>query len=62
MPICQLVPIFLDETFAYYDDERLAATLKFINSVQNQAIIFTCTNRETEILEQLGIEYNLIGL
>ena len=56
------LPIFLDETFAYYDDERLAATLKFINSVQNQAIIFTCTNRETEILEQLGIEYNLIGL
>lgn len=56
------LPIFLDETFAYYDNERLAATLKFINSVQNQAIIFTCTNRETEILEQLGIEYNLIGL
>lgn len=56
------LPIFLDETFAYYDDERLAATLKFINSVQNQAIIFTCTNREIEILEQLGIEYNLIGL
>lgn len=56
------LPIFLDETFAYYDDERLTATLKFINSVQNQAIIFTCTNRETEILEQLGIEYNLIGL
>lgn len=56
------LPIFLDETFAYYDDERLAATLKFINSVQNQAIIFTCTNRETEILEQLGIEYSLIGL
>lgn len=56
------LPIFLDETFAYYDDERLATTLKFINSVQNQAIIFTCTNRETEILEQLGIEYNLIGL
>lgn len=56
------LPIFLDETFAYYDDERLAATLKFINSVQNQAIIFTCTNRETEILEQLGIEYNLISL
>lgn len=56
------LPIFLDETFAYYDNERLAATLKFINSVQNQAIIFTCTNREKEILEQLGIEYNLIGL
>lgn len=56
------LPIFLDETFAYYDDERLAATLKFINSVQNQTIIFTCTNREIEILEQLGIEYNLIGL
>ena len=58
------LPIILDETFAYFDNERLANALKFINeSLEgHQAIIFTCTNREKEILEKLGIKYNLIEL
>ena len=56
--------IILDETFAYFDDERLANSLKFIYESLNghQAIIFTCTNREKEILEKLGIDYNAIEL
>ncbi len=58
------LPIILDETFAYFDDERLANSLKFIYESLNghQAIIFTCTNREKEILEKLGIDYNAIEL
>ncbi len=42
------LPIILDETFAYFDNERLANALKFINErlEGHQAIIFTCTNRE----------------
>lgn len=58
------LPIILDETFAYFDNERLANALKFINErlEGHQAIIFTCTNREKEILEKLGIKYNLIEL
>ena len=58
------LPIILDETFAYFDDERLANSLKFIYESLNghQAIIFTCTNREKEILEKLGIDYNEIEL
>lgn len=56
------MPIILDEAFAYYDDERLANVLKFLINIDNQLIIFSCTNREKEILEKLNIKYNLIEL
>jgi uncharacterized protein YhaN len=56
------MPIILDEAFAYYDDERLANVLKFLTNIDNQLIIFSCTNREKEILEKLNIKYNLIEL
>lgn len=58
------MPIILDESFAYYDDERLENTLKFLidNFKENQIILFTCTGREREILDKLNINYNLIEL
>ncbi len=58
------MPIIMDEAFAYYDDERLENALKFINEnyQNNQVIIFTCSNREKEILNKLNIKYNLINL
>ena len=56
------MPIILDEAFAYYDDERLANVLKFLTNIDNQLIIFSCTNREKEILEKLNVKYNLIEL
>lgn len=58
------MPIMLDEVFAYYDNERLKNVLEFINEkyVDNQIIIFTCSNREKSILDELNIEYNLINL
>ncbi len=56
------LPILLDETFAYYDDERLEATLKFLCNIDNQIVLFTCTNREKQILDKLQINYNLIEL
>lgn len=58
------MPIILDESFAYYDDERLENTLKFLidNFKENQIILFTCTGREREILDKLNIKYNLIEL
>ena len=60
----ETVPIFLDEAFAYYDDERLKNILKFINDeFKNlQIIIFTCTNRERDLLDILNIDYNLINI
>ena len=56
------VPIILDEPFVYYDKERLKNILKFLNEnyINNQIIIFTCSNREIEILDNENIEYNLI--
>ena len=58
------MPIILDEAFAYYDDERLENILKYLIERFNnhQLIIFTCTNREKEILDKLNIEYNLVNL
>ena len=58
------MPIILDEAFAYFDNERLENIIKFIseNYDKNQVIIFTCSNREKEILDKLNIKYNLINL
>ena len=54
------LPIILDEAFAYYDDERIANILKYLenNYKENQIIIFTCSKREEKILENLGIKYS----
>ena len=58
------IPVFLDEAFAFYDTDRLKDTLKYFNSEckDRQIIIFTCTRREKEILENLGIDYNYVEL
>ena len=58
------MPIILDEAFAYYDNERLKNILKYLNDEynENQIIIFTCTRREIEELDNFGIEFNLIEL
>ena len=58
------VPIILDEAFAYYDSERLKNILNYLSSEfsDRQIIIFTCTQREKEILENSKIEFNYIQL
>ena len=56
------MPIVLDEAFAYYDDERLLQTLKFLDIINNQIIILTCTKREKSLLDKAQIRYNLIEL
>ena len=58
------VPIILDEAFAYYDSERLKNILNYLSSEfsDRQIIIFTCTQREKEILENSEIEFNYIQL
>ena len=58
------MPIILDEAFAYYDNERLKNILKYINTEfsKNQIIIFTCTDREEEILNKENIEYKLVNM
>ena len=58
------MPIILDEAFAYYDNERLENILKFMNDTykDNQILIFTCSNREKDIMDKLNIKYNFIEL
>lgn len=58
------MPIILDEAFAYYDDERLKNTLEFLSNKfkENQIILFTCTNREKEVLDKLNKNYKIIML
>ena len=60
----ETVPIFLDEAFAFYDDDRLKNILEYLNTKfgDRQIIIFTCTNREKNILENKNIDYNYIEL
>ena len=60
----ETMPIILDEAFAYYDDDRLTNILKYINEEfrKHQIIIFTCTNRERDILENLKIDYKNIEM
>lgn len=58
------MPIVLDEAFAYYDSERLKNILEYlsIEYSKKQIIIFTCTNREEDVLNQLNIGYNKVEL
>lgn len=60
----ETMPIILDEAFAYYDHDRLTNILKYINEEfkKHQIIIFTCTNREKKILENLKIDYKNIEM
>ncbi len=58
------MPIILDEVFAYFDNDRLTNILRYIqnNFKDNQIIIFTCSDREKNVLDNLKIDYNLINL
>lgn len=58
------MPIILDEAFVYFDDERLKNILNFMNKnyKDKQIIIFTCSDREKNILDNLKLQYNLIEL
>ena len=55
-------PVFLDEVFGMYDEERLTSVLKWLAKEKRQVIICSCRQREMEILEKNGIAYNKIAL
>lgn len=58
------MPIILDEVFAYFDEERLENILNYISKkfIDNQVIIFTCTNREKAVFDKFNIKYNYIEI
>lgn len=53
-------PLFLDEIFGMYDQERLGGVLQWLVSQKRQAIITSCQTREIDILEEMGIPYHRI--
>ena len=55
-------PVILDDTFAYYDDVRMAQTLRWLDEHVGQVMIFTCQKREEEQLKKMGILYNKVQL
>lgn len=58
------LPIILDESFAYSDNNRLKNILQYLTSdlSNHQTIIFTCTDREQKMLEAMNIPYNVVEL
>ena len=58
------LPILLDEVFAYFDNNRLKNILVYLqeNFSDTQILIFTCTNREEKMLENLAIPYHKVNM
>lgn len=51
-------PLILDDTFAYYDDQRLERTLRWLDKSGHQVIVFTCQKREEELMKKNGILFH----
>lgn len=56
------LPVFLDEVFGMYDEERLSLALKWLEKENRQVIISSCRHREEEILKKNSIPYRKIEL
>ncbi|HIU87692.1 MAG TPA: AAA family ATPase [Candidatus Avilachnospira avistercoris] len=57
------LPVFFDDSFTLYDDERLWAALSFIaGHFKGQILLFTCQHREENMLLKAGIGHNYIEL
>ena len=54
--------VILDESFAFYDENRLKETLKWLAENRTQVLLFTCQKREEEALSEMGIPYRKIVL
>ncbi len=55
------LPLLLDDSFAFYDENRIKAAIKRLAG-RGQLLIFTCHKRERRILEELGLPYHDIEL
>lgn len=55
-------PLILDETFVYYDDERLKNTLAALAEQSRQILLFTCHGREEKFLRDMEKDCLLLKL
>lgn len=59
----EYLPLLFDDSFAMYDENRLAAALSFVNKAYPaQILLFTCHKREAEVLQQLDIPFHMSSL
>lgn len=58
------LPLILDDSFLQYDNNRLKAIIEFLVDIskERQIILFTCHNREENIMNELKAQYNFINL
>lgn len=58
------LPLILDDSFVQYDYDRLENILKLLSKegLKRQIILFTCHEREKEILNKQGVNFNLVNL
>lgn len=47
-------PVILDDTFVFYDDQRLKNVLEWLVRSKKQVLLFTCQKREAELLKKMG--------
>jgi uncharacterized protein YhaN len=58
----ETLPLLFDDAFVYFDDRRLRHMLKCLETLGRQILIFTCHDREWEILKEQGMAAELICL
>lgn len=56
------LPVILDESFVNFDDLRAAHALKWLHHNKEQVLVFTCQQREEQLLQKMGIPYHKIIL
>ena len=57
------LPLIFDDSFAMYDEQRLASALRYITEIHHgQILLFTCHTREHRILESENVKFNLIEM
>lgn len=47
------MPLFFDESFAFLDTDRLRRTIRFLHREKEQTFIFSCHDREGDILREI---------
>lgn len=57
------MPLIFDDSFVLYDDERLRTALKWLSqSWPGQIIIFTCHQREAQMLTACQVPYGMVEM
>lgn len=58
----EAMPLLFDDSFVYFDEQRLERLLGYLGELHRQVFLFTCHKREMRLLEKLGIPYRKILL